>query len=131
MQSTIQETAVRKTPNGVATVAQTTTLDTPTQTAANIIYFILGVIEVLLFFRFFLKVTGANPGSGFVAFIYSFTQMLVFPFQGIFSSAVTTGAEVRSIFEPATIMAMLVYAVIAWGAIKLLVIVTGHSSEEV
>ena len=41
------------------------------QTVNYVIYFFFGVIEVLLLFRFIFKLTGANPISGFVSFIYS------------------------------------------------------------
>lgn len=120
MQNTIKET----------TVAQVSTTDTTTQTFANVIYFIAGLFEVALLFRFILKITGANPGSGFVSGIYSFTNLLVMPFRGIFSSTATPGAEVRAFFEPATLIAMLVYAVVAWGLVRLVAIASGRSNEE-
>jgi hypothetical protein len=113
----------------VTTVAQVSATDSGTQTAANIIYFVAGLFDVILLFRFLLKVTGANPASGFVSMIYSFSQFLVWPFQGIFSPSVTAGAEVRAIFEPATLVAMLVYGILAWGLVKLMAILVGRSSE--
>lgn len=130
MQNTIKQTVTRQNSDGVATVAHETSVDTQTQTIANIIYFIAGLFEVALAFRFVLKITGANPSTGFVAGIYSFTQFLVMPFRGIFSSATTEGAEVRALFEPATLIAILVYAVLAWGIVRLIAIAGGHSSEE-
>lgn len=113
----------------VTTVAQVNSTDTGTQTAANIIYFIAGLLEVILAFRFILKITGANPASGFVSMIYNFSQLLIWPFQGIFSSSVTAGAEVRAIFEPATLVAMLVYGLLAWGLVRLMAILMGRSTE--
>jgi len=44
-------------------------------TAGRIIYYILGIIEVLLTFRFIFKLLGANPNSGFVSLIYSISQV--------------------------------------------------------
>ncbi|MCX7922096.1 MAG: YggT family protein [Clostridia bacterium] len=85
----------------------------------NTIYYILGVIEVLMAFRLVFKLLGANPGNGFVMFLYSLTRMLAAPFFGIFNT-LTSGADgVQIIFEPAIIVAMIVYALIAKGLINL------------
>ena len=130
MQNVVKETVTQSNNTGVSTVARESSTDTQTQTVANIIYFVAGLLEIALLFRFVLKITGANPSSGFVSGIYGFTQLLTLPFRGIFSSAVTTGVEVRAIFEPATLIAMIVYALLAWGLVKLLAIMTGHSNEE-
>lgn len=86
----------------------------------NAIYYVLGVIEVLLAFRFLFKLLGANQASGFVTFIYSITNILTAPFKGIFSPFVTAGLSLRSIFEPSTIIAFIIYAIAAWGLERLL-----------
>lgn len=86
----------------------------------NAIYYVLGVIEVLLAFRFFFKLLGANQASGFVSFIYSITGILSAPFKGIFSPYVTNGLSARSVFEPSVIIAFIVYAIAAWGLVKLI-----------
>ncbi len=86
----------------------------------NIIYYVLGVIEVLLAFRFLFKLLGANQASGFVAFIYTLTGILTAPFKGIFSSFVTQGLSARSVFEPSVIIAFIVYALAAWGLVRLI-----------
>ncbi|MEA4902260.1 YggT family protein [Desulfitobacterium sp.] len=86
----------------------------------RIVYYVLGVLEVLLAFRLVFKLLGANPASPFVAFIYSLTQIFLYPFTGIFPTAVTKGLEAQAILEPTTIIAMIVYAVIAWGIVKLI-----------
>lgn len=88
--------------------------------AKNIVYYILGVLEVLLAFRLVFKLLGANPKSPFVSFIYSVSQAFLAPFNGIFRSAVTKGIEAQSILEPTTIIAMIVYAILAWGIVKLI-----------
>lgn len=88
--------------------------------AARIVYYILGVLEALLGIRLVLKLLGANPKSAFVSFIYTVTGVLLAPFNGIFRTAVTSGIETKSILEPANIIAMLIYALIAWGIVKLI-----------
>ncbi len=86
----------------------------------RIIYYLLGLLETLLIFRFIFRLLGANPQSGFVAGIYAVTGGLLAPFLGIFSPFVTRGAETQSVFEPATLIGMLVYALLAWGLVRLL-----------
>jgi hypothetical protein len=130
MQNTVKETVVQQSSDGASSVATVRTNDTPTQTVANIIYFIGGLFEVALLFRLILKIASANPSSAFVSMVYGFTQILIMPFRGIFSSVVTTDTQVRSIFEPSTLVAMLVYATLAWGIVKLVAILAGHSNEE-
>jgi hypothetical protein len=130
MQNTVKETVIQKTDTGVAATATETTKDTPTQTVAQVIYFVTGLFEISLLFRLILKIAGANSGNAFVSGIYGFTQILVLPFRGIFPSAVSTGTEVRSIFEPAVLVAMIMYAVLAWGIVKLIAILVGHANEE-
>ncbi len=86
------------------------------------IYYLLGAIEVLLAFRLLFKLLGANAGNALVASLYSITKGLIAPFSGIFNTLVTKGAAAQYVFEPATIIAMIVYAAIARalvGAVKL------------
>lgn len=80
------------------------------------IWYILGLIEVLLGFRFLLSLLGANRGSGFVDLIYGITAPLVAPFRGVLG---TTGSGTIA-FEWSVIFAGIVYFVIAYGIIYLL-----------
>lgn len=84
------------------------------------LYYGLGILEVILGFRLILRILGANPASGFVSFIYSISSIFLAPFYGIFRSFVTEGIETKSVFEPATLIAMIVYAIIAYGLGRLL-----------
>ena len=93
----------------------------------QIIWFILGTIEVLLVFRIFLKMLGANAYSGFTNMIYSVTDPLAMPFYGVFGVSVTES----SVFEWSTIVAGLFYAVLAYGLIHLLQIIKPTNPTEV
>lgn len=86
----------------------------------KIVYYILGLVEALLAFRLVFKLLGANPGSDFVSLIYTVSKGFLIPFNGIFRSAVTQGIETKSVLEPTTIIAMIVYALIAYGIVKLI-----------
>ncbi len=96
------------------------------QTASYYVYFILGVLEVLLAFRLVLKLLGANPSSGFVDFIYGLSAIFVAPFTGIFNTTTSDGAVVSSVLEPATIVALIVYALLAWGIVTLIRTLSGR-----
>ena len=84
-------------------------------TVRKTIYYILGVLEVLLAFRLVFKLLGANPESLFVSWIYSISQIFLIPFIAIFRTATTEGIETGAVLEPATIIAMIVYALIEIG----------------
>ncbi len=99
------------------------------QTAGYFIYLIFGILEVLLAFRFVLKLLGANPGSGFVDFVYNLSAIFTAPFTGIFSTSVASGAETVSVFEPATLVALAVYALLAWGIVALVRVLSGRQQE--
>lgn len=88
----------------------------PLYRGTQIVWAILGIIEVLLAFRFILKLLGANPAAGFTNFIYDVTYIFAAPFLAVFRS---TQIVQGSIFEWTTLLAMLVYWVIALGIIKL------------
>jgi len=103
---------------------------TTLQTAEYIIYFLFGALEILLAFRFVLKLTGAGPGGDFVNFIYSLSNIFIVPFQGIFPTGTAQGAETTAFFEPATIVAVLVYAVVAWGLVQLVKLISGKKQAD-
>lgn len=100
------------------------------QTGAYIVYFIFGVLEILLVFRFVLKLVGASTSSGFVNFIYSITGFFIAPFKGIFRTSLAQGAETTSVFDPATLVALIVYILVAWGIVKLIQISSGKQQPE-
>jgi uncharacterized protein YggT (Ycf19 family) len=83
--------------------------------AIQYIWWIVGFIDVLIAIRFLLKVFGANPAP-FVRFMYDVTWPLVAPFHGIFNTA----QEGRSILEPESLVAMAIYALIGWGIVSLI-----------
>ena len=98
---------------------QSATQDAPSGSviAARIAYYILGVILVILTFRFLLALFGANPGNGFTQFIFELSRPLVEPFFGLFRYEPDYGVGRFEIF---TLVAMGVYTVIAWGIVALI-----------
>lgn len=98
----------------------------PLYRGTQIVWYILGFIEVLLIFRLVLKLLGANAGAGFTSLIYTLTAPLAAPFVSVFKVSTAQG----STFEWTTILAMFVYYVIAWGIIKLFVMGKTVSTPE-
>ena len=101
---------------------QTETAADASTTAQNIVWYILGFVEILLGLRFILKLFGANSESSFVNLIYSITSPLTAPFDSIFGVTSTTAGQTRSVFEPSILVAALIYALIGWGIVKLITI---------
>lgn len=99
------------------------------QTIEYLIYFFFGALEILLAFRLILKLTGANSFSAFVGLIYGITGVFIVPFQGIFQQATAQGAVTTAVLEPATLVAIVVYAVLAVGIVKLLRILSGKKQQ--
>jgi hypothetical protein len=87
----------------------------PLYRGTQIVWYILGLIEILLMFRFVLKLLGANPGAGFTDFIYGATYVFAAPFLSVFRITQVEG----SVAEWTTLLAMLVYWIIAIGIVKL------------
>ncbi|HUD44988.1 MAG TPA: YggT family protein [Patescibacteria group bacterium] len=93
----------------------------------QIIWYILSLVEILLVFRVILKALGANPFSGFTSLVYSMSDPLALPFQGILRTNVTAG----SVFEWSTIIAGIVYLCVAWGLVYLLDIIYPITPKDV
>src|SRR5579863_1223454 len=79
------------------------------------IYLIFGVIEALLAIRFVLKALGANADAGFAQLIYSLTGPLVAPFVGLFG---TPRAATGAVLEVHTLVALVIYALVAWLVVR-------------
>jgi len=112
-----------------AVTTETKRVATSSQTVEYLVYFFFGALEILLAFRLVLKLTGASISSGFVGLIYGLTGLFILPFEGIFRRGYTQGIETTSVLEPSTLVAMIVYAVLAWGIVKLIRIFSGERQQ--
>ena len=111
-------------------MAPTKQVATGYQTIEYLIYFILGALEIILAFRLVLKLMGASTTSGFVRSIYGLTGIFISPFEGIFRRGYAQGVETTSILEPSTLVAIIVYAVLAWGIVMLIRIFSGQKQTD-
>jgi uncharacterized protein YggT (Ycf19 family) len=80
------------------------------------VYVLFGILEGLLAIRILLKLLGANPDAGFSSFVYGLTAPFVAPFSGVFPTPVTH----NSVFEFSSLLALVVYALVGWGVVRLI-----------
>jgi hypothetical protein len=88
--------------------------------AAAVVGFIVGALDIFIAARFLGKLLGASSASAFVHFIYQVSSVFVAPFTGIFGD---TGSKTNT-FETASLVAIVVYAVVGWGIVVLIRIIT-------
>jgi hypothetical protein len=99
----------------------------PLYRGTQVVWYILGLVEVLLAFRFVLRLLGANPEAGFTALIYGVTYPFAAPFLAVFSN---TRVVPGSVFEWTTLLAMVVYWLLALGIIKMFLMGRAVSTPE-
>ena len=129
MQEEKQTTEVREN-NNVDTGVRRQTVSRSTQVsgvviAQRVIWFFAGFIIVFLALRTLLLLLAANQGNFFVDFVYAIGGFFAAPFAGIFGSP--TYGQVY--FDTASLVGIVVYALLAWGLTKLVTLTRPH--EEV
>ena len=87
------------------------------------IWLLFGIVEGLLAIRFVLKMLGANEAAGFAQFIYSASGPFVAPFNNLFGNPGSNG----SVLELNTIVAILVYMLVAWLVTKVVWLLAGEN----
>lgn len=130
MTEIIKETVITKNPSNQTSTSSSQNEASGAQKTEYLIYFAFGILEILLAFRLFLKLAGANLGSGFVQAIYGLTGLFIAPFEGIFRRLATSANQSTFVLEPSTIVALAVYAILAWGIVKLVRISSGEKQPE-
>jgi hypothetical protein len=78
--------------------------------ATQLIWLGLILLEALIALRVGLKLIAANPANPFAAFTYGLSDIFLFPFQGLVGTPVSGG----SVLELSSLIAMVVYAFLAW-----------------
>lgn len=85
--------------------------------ASRVVWFVAGILLVLLGFRFVLTLLGANTTNSFANFIYKSSHPFVSPFFSLFNYH--NYIYGTSHFEIYTLVAIVFYALVAWGIAKL------------
>lgn len=115
-------------------VRETNDIDNTTATHAGradgplvfhkVVWYIAGIIIALLALRIVFLLLAANQGSPFVDLIYGLSGIFAAPFFGIFGY---TPAYGQSVLEVSSLVAIAIYALIAWGIAKLATLTTNRT----
>ena len=90
----------------------------------NLIYLVFILIEILLSFRFVLKLFGADASTQFVTLVYNTSGIFIAPFEGVFKLGTSPGVQ-AGVFEPSTIIAIVVIGVATLGIVGLVKLIFG------
>jgi hypothetical protein len=132
--STVQTTTERETPGAQVYnhVATDQVVDPAADKAAavdwvsRLVWLVVGVMAALIAIRFVLLLAGANESAGFAQLIYGVTGWMVAPFANLFGSNLTyPGAAGTGVFEPASLVAIVVYALVGLLLTKLAQLMLG------
>lgn len=83
--------------------------------ATQVIWLLVGLLEAVLALRFVFKLIGVNAGNAFATLLYNVTNLFVVPFASLTGAPAAGGM----IFEFSTIIAMIVYLLVAWAIAKI------------
>lgn len=98
----------------------------PLYRISQVIWYILGVLEIFLMLRFLLKLLAANQAAGFTQFIYGVSGFIAGPFYYVFHVSQIQ----QNIFEWSTLLAMVIYLLVAWLIVQALVMSKPVSTKE-
>lgn len=93
----------------------------------SFVWLLFGVLDVLLLFRFALKLMGANPENAFASFIYDLSDLFVSPFVGL----IETPTSGDLVFDVPVLVAIIVYSLVAWILVQLMWLLLYHPGERV
>jgi uncharacterized protein YggT (Ycf19 family) len=117
-----QESRVTTTDStAAADTAEVVSSVSPGRRAVEVTYLVFGIIEGLLAIRLVLKLLGANPLAGFTNFVYGLTDIFMAPFRNLLP-AVGSGNSSGAVLETSVVIAIIVYALLAWVLARLIVI---------
>lgn len=89
----------------------------------NIIYYLTGALGILLLLRIILSLFGANPENQFAQVIYNLSAPFVAPFANLFSTPRLGASQL----DVNALVALLVYALLAWLVARLVWIIGSRS----
>ena len=95
---------------------------------ARFVYYVAGVIAAFLIARIVLLLLAANQGSAFVDFVYTVGGWFASPFYGIFSYQPQYG---QSVLEISSIVAVVVYSLVAMAIVKLIMLTDARGDRAV
>jgi hypothetical protein len=91
----------------------------------QIFWLLFGLLEALIALRFMLKLMAANPANPFAEMVYGLSYVFVWPFLGL----TITPSAAGIVLEIPSIIAMIVYALLAWALVQLLWIIADRPNQ--
>jgi len=111
VQRIVESQTVAEEPRTVVADQPTTYVAEPQPLGERIVWYVAGILLILLAFRFVLALLGANPANAFANFIYTTSHPFVAPFFSLFGYRLQYGVTRVEVY---TLVAMAVYAVVAY-----------------
>ncbi len=90
------------------------------------IWLLSGLLQAAIALRVALKLIAANPANAFAQLVYGFTDLFLWPFQNLVANPADANGMT---LEITSLIAMAVYALLAWLTIRLLAIVFSPSKS--
>lgn len=90
--------------------------------ATNLVWWFTGILEGLIGLRVVLRMMAANPGNPFANFVYTVSDVFLWPFQTLVNNPSSEGV----VLEVSSIVAMIVYLLLAWVFVELLWLILGR-----
>jgi uncharacterized protein YggT (Ycf19 family) len=122
---TVRQEESRVTNVGDAPMSDTRVVSSvaPARRAIELVYLLFGIIDGMLLIRLLLKLMAANVNVPFAGFVYGFSDIFLTPFRGLLATWVSG----RSVLELSVVIAILVYALIAYALARLIAIIFSRS----
>lgn len=87
--------------------------------ATQLIWLLLGILEAMIALRVVFKLVGVNAANAFATLLYNVTNVFIAPFESLTGAPAAGGM----VLEVSSIIAMIVYALIAWGIERIVYVV--------
>ena len=84
----------------------------------RLVWFIVSALEILLLFRFLMRLLGANAAADFTQIVYRISDPFISPFRAVFPTEAVEG----NVFEWGTLLAIIVYWFLAWLIVRILLL---------
>ena len=95
--------------------------------ATQVIWLLFGLLEALIALRVVFKLIGVNAVNSFAALLYNVTDLFLTPFANLTGAPAAGGM----VLEISSIIAMIVYLLIAWGLERIVYVVLYRSDRPV
>lgn len=97
--------------------------------ARRTVYTIVNILAIFVTIRFVIALLGADPENAFASFIYGITFPFLLPFENLFGPEADPALG-RNVFELSSLVAIAIYYLLAWIAVKVATLVYLRTRSE-